>query len=342
MSFFDDDAPEPPKLPPPPEPKEMMNVIDRVAGVQAIITKGPNGKDQREIVRLPRTPQEEQFFRRGEELMSKALKNVNQLYQYKPQDVVNFAPLIETFASLNRERQEQLGQIANLGDISQSVENFKQMQRTVLDEEFARIGRATEEDLVHRGRSDSTAAQEFRAALAKNQALAQQYSGVEAQQYGENLAMNRLQRNAVAFGLGEQGRQERLRAAQAEYAAKQQQVQDLEGRRRVAIGENMNMFDMGAGLVGEDRNKAFMNRAADIADRTFQMQNVDQLNRYYADVNRQNINYQNELAAYNAKGSSFGDFLMQGAGAIAGAYMGGNPVAAAGAGGGANFANWLK
>jgi len=317
-----DDTPEPVKLPPPPPREEMMDVIDHLSGVQSIVVTGADGKKRREIQRLPRTPQEEAFFKQGEELISKSLKNIKELYQYRPQDVVSFQPLIDTIANLSAERQNDLAHIADFGDIAQQVADYKQMNSTLLEEELMRRERATEEGFAHRGISDSTAATEYRTSMARNADLARMQNNVNADIYGQDLAAKRLATNAAAFGLREQGRQGQLQGAETGYNLAQQQQQDLEARRKAAIAENMNLFGVGAGLRGEDQNKAIMSRAPELANSTFAMMNSDSLNRYNADVGRQNMNYQNELAAYNARPQSFGDKMLGLAGTVGGAMFG--------------------
>jgi hypothetical protein len=131
-----------------------------------------------------------------------------------------------------------------------------------------------------------------------------------------------LAANAAAFGLREQGRQGRLQGAETGYNLARQQQQDLEARRKAAIAENMNLFAVGAGLRGEDQNKALMSRAPELANNTFAMMNADSLNRYNADIGRQNMNYQNELAAYNARPQGFGDKMLGLAGTVGGAMVG--------------------
>lgn len=319
--FGGDDAPSPPQLPPPPPREEMMDVIDKISGVQSIVVTGADGKKRREIQRLPRTPQEEAFFKQGEELISKSLKNIKELYQYRPQDVVSFQPLIDTIANLSAERQNDLAQIADFGDIAQQVADYKQMNNTLLEEQLMRRDRATEENFAHRGISDSTAATEYRTSMARNADLARMQNNVNADIYGQDLAAKRLATNAAAFGLREQGRQGQLQGAETGYNLAQQQQQDLEARRKAAIAENMNLFGVGAGLRGEDQNKAMMSRAPDLANSTFAMMNADSLNRYNADIGRQNMNYQNELAAYNARPQSFGDKMLSLGGMVGGAML---------------------
>ncbi|CAK9254198.1 unnamed protein product [Sphagnum jensenii] len=73
-----------------------MDVIDEIAGAEAVTVTGADGKKRRVIRRLPRTKEEQAIYQKGQELMASALKNISQLYQYDPSSVVDFAPIIQT------------------------------------------------------------------------------------------------------------------------------------------------------------------------------------------------------------------------------------------------------
>lgn len=338
--FGGDDSPSPPNLPPPPPREEMMDVIDKVNGVQSI-TVTENGKKKRIVERLPRTPEEEALFSRAGDLMSRASQNILNLYQYRPEDVVNFRPFIDTFANLNEETQRDLAQISDFGNITQQVNDYKQINRALLDEDIASRDRLAEENFAHRGISNSTAATEYRAAAARNADLARMQNNVNADIYGQDLAARRLATNSSAFALREQGRAGRRTAAELGYNLEQQKQQDLERRRDRAIQENFNLFNLGAGIRGEDQRKAMMSHAPEIANQTFAMMNADSLNRYNADINRQQANYQNQLAAYNSRPQSFGDKLLSVGGTIGGAMLTSPSNTLAGRAGNSIFGRWL-
>jgi hypothetical protein len=313
-------GPSAPSYTPPPPREEIMDVIDKIGGVQSIVVT-ENGKKKRIIERLPRTPEDQAFHDYMGELMNKAVRNITQLYKYNPEDVVEFQPFIDVFANLNEESQNDLAEIANFGDITEQVQNFKKMNNELLEEQIYIRNRMAEENFAHRGISKSTAATEYRTASARQNDLARLQAKVDADMYGESLAEQRLRTNATAFGLREQGRQGRLQAAQTGYNLEQQKLQDLESKRQIAIQENQNLFNLGAGIRGEDEAKAMASRAPELANQTFAMMNADSLNRYNSGVNAQNAAFQNSLLAYQNRRPSFGDRLLKLGGMAAGAYL---------------------
>lgn len=320
-----DDAPQAPQYTAPPPQEEIMDVIDEITGTQSITVIGPDGKKRRKIERLPRTPEEQERFAFGEELIKKSINNINDLYQYNPENVINFEPLLRTFADLNDERVNALGQVANIGNIREDIQAFRDMQTALDDDMFMRQNRAMEENLGRQGLSNSYAGQEARAFAARNENLYRKQSEFNANQYGEDLASKRLGRNAQAFALDETGRAGRLASAQAEFQLRKDQQAEIENKRQTAIGENMNLLKVGSGITGQDLSKALATQAPQIANDTFSRQNADSLQRYTAGVNAQNAAYDRQRHAYDNRPPSFMDLALQGGGAIGGAMLTGSP-----------------
>lgn len=314
MCFGNDSPPSPPQLPPPPPPPEMMDVIDEVSGVQSIVAKGPDGKPRRMITRLPRTPEEEAFFKEIDDLIGSSMRNIQQLYKYDPASAVDYSPLINTFANIDRKRMESLAQIANIGNIEEDIANFKAMQSALLDERFELDQRNNEERLAHSGRGAGTYAAESRAALARAHNLARMEGDVRAANYGEDLAAKRLARNKEAFNLEEMGRQGQLQSASGQYALAKEHEADMERRRQRAIEENRGLMQVGMGLKGADESKALGSNATATSLATFNAEAADSMNRYNADVNRIQANYNMAMADYNAQPPSFGEVLGRGLG----------------------------
>ena len=312
MSLFGgDDSPDPPQLPEPPAPQELMDVIDEIAGAEAVTVTGADGKKRRVIRRLPRTKEEQAIYQKGQELMASALKNISQLYQYDPSSVVDFAPIIQTFANINNEQAQDLAKIGDFGDITQEIDNFKVMQKDLLDREYQKAQDTADESFVRRGYGrDSTGAAETRAALAGNYVQAQQKSEVDAQNYGEDLASKRLTRNTGVFNLREAGRLNRLNAAKLQYDLENKKKADLEQLRQNAINENHNQLQIGANLVGNDLNKAMGNRANQDAINQMQVGNNAQMAHYNANVDRLVKQHQMDVQANQNKPQSFGDFAL--------------------------------
>lgn len=312
MSLFGgDDSSDPPHLPEPPAPQELMDVIDEIAGAEAVTVTGADGKKRRVIRRLPRTKEEQAIFKQGQDLMASALKNITQLYQYDPSSVVDFAPIIQTFANINEEQAQDLAKIGDFGDLDQEISNFKVMQKDLLDREYTKAQDASDESFVRRGYGrDSTGAAETRAALAGDYAQKRQQTDVASQLYGEELAGKRLNRNVGVFNLKEAGRQNRLQAAKLAYDLENKKKADLEQLRQNAINENQNQLQIGAGLVGNDVNKAMMNRANQDALHQMQVGNNAQMTHYNANVDRLVKQHQMDVQANQNKPQSFGDFAL--------------------------------
>ena len=326
-----DDAPSPPPYRPPPPQQELMDVIDEITGTQSVVVKGADGKKVRRIERLPRTPEEQERFQLGERLIKSSIDAIKTLYKYNPRDVVSYAPLIKTFSDINDERAAALARVADIGNIKEDIQSFRDMQSALDDDMFMRQDRQTEENLARKGLSDSYAGQEARAFAERNQNLVRKQSEFNANLYGEELAAKRLNRNAQAFALDETGRAGRLQSAQAEFQLQKDQRAEAEAKRQTALAEQSNMLNIGSNLVGQDFNKAAGGQTPFIANQTFQMQNADSLNRYNAGINAENMAYRNQVNAYNNRPPSFGqDLFRMGARAV-GNYFGG-PVGGEAAG----------
>jgi hypothetical protein len=326
MCFGNDDPPQAQFYGEPPPVEEIMDVIDETAGIQAITVTGPDGKKQRKIMYLPKTPEQQENDRIKEAIISSAIRNMSNLPAIDRNFLVPFEPLIQTFANMNNETMKGLAQVADIGDINASIEKFRQMQNGIIESSFERSSRQAEESFAHRGVSDSTAANEFRAAMAKEKGLALQEGDVKANMYGEDLAARRLARNAQAFGLQEIGRDKVLRGAATEYDLRRQQEADRQNNRQAAIAENAGLM----GIKDPEIARAMSSNAPQLANQTFQIQNAAKMERYNADITRKQMNYQNQLAQYNSRPTSFTDWALNTAGTLGGAIFTASPKSLAG------------
>ncbi len=302
-----------------PTPSELDDVFDYIAGVKAITATGADGKKRKEIRRLPRTPEEEAIVQQGVSLINTVIPNLNRLREFDPTLVVPFAPLINAFSSISDERMADLSRVANLNNIQENIKNFRTMKNTLIDEEFKTLNRDVEEDLTHRGLSQSTYAAEYKAALGKQQAMARQQGDIMAQSYGEDLADQQLARNSNIFALNEQGRQGRMNAASLDYDLQQQRMQDLQNNRQIAIQDNTNAFGMGAGLRDQDIALAVGSQAPALQQNNY----ANRLSAFGANVNAQHGAYQAQLNAFGARVPTSQDKLMQLMGTVAGGVAGG-------------------
>lgn len=340
MSFFGDDGPPPPpppRLPPPPKPQEIMDVIDELSGAKSVVVTGPDGKKFRKIMRLPRSPEEERFFNIGGELIREGLKSIQELYKYNPMNVVDIQPVINTIANINEERAADLSKITDFGDINQDIQNFRNIQKTMLNDELTRGKNRLENDLATLGRSKGSYAAAQRAYFENEAAKTKQLNDIQALQYGENLANQRLGRNLTAYGARQEDRENQLRGAQLEYGLKQQRQTDLDNRRRELTNESLNQIKLGSGLRGEDINRAIGSGASDLALRENAMRNRADIDHYNSVVGNINANYQNELGynqlLRNQAQNSFGSFLGSSIPTVLGTVGGAMLAGPAGSGG---------
>lgn len=312
--------PSPPQLPEPPKPQEILDVIDELTGTEAVTVTGADGKKRRVIRRLPRTKEEEALFKKGQEIMQSSMNAITNLYQYDPASVIDFAPIIETFANINQERADSLAQIADLGNIAQEIDNFRRMQSDLMQERFLADRNRLEEDLAHKGLASSTTGREERNLLNRSERLAQSQADLDALRFGESLADQRLSRNSRVFELQEADRANRLQASQMEYDLALQRKADLEQMRQNAIREQQNQFALASGIVEGDSNKAMKSRANTDALAQMQIANGVQLGNYNANINRLTQQHNMAMEAFKNRQPGFGDMLMNAASAGLGAF----------------------
>ena len=133
--------PPAPFLPPPPPPQEIMDVIDEVSGSKTVTATDPvTGKKIRLIQALPRSPEEQALYEEAGRLMDTAISELKRLYDYDPRQLVDFKPFIDTINTLNQERSEDMQKLTQIPDFTSYVNDFKTMQRSILEQE---IGRAS-------------------------------------------------------------------------------------------------------------------------------------------------------------------------------------------------------
>lgn len=332
---FGNDAPSAPQIGAPPPLQEMMDMLDEITGTQSVIVTGADGKKRRVNSRLPRSPEEEKRFTLAEKLISGTMQNMMKLYKYDPKSMIDYAPLIETFSSIDENRMKNLAEVANIGNIRQDVEQFQAMKNSLIDEEFALETQANEERLAHSGRGSGTYAAESRAAMARARSLARQEGSIQASIYGEDMAARRLGTNKEAFGLQEVGRQGQLESAMGKYDVLKGDESEQEQRRQTAIAEQQNLMGVGTGVVDADLNKALQNTNAATAIGEYNAVNGAQMNRFNADVNRQQANYNMAMQEHNAKGPSFMEGLVNTGTRLGAAYLSGGMSEGAKAGMGA-------
>lgn len=302
---------------------EMMDVFDNITGTQSVVVTGADGRKKRVNSRMPRSANEEKAFQLAEQLIPSVIENIKRLYKYNPKSVIDFAPLIDTFANISDDRMKALGEVANIGNIKQDVADFRQMQATLVDEQFALREQANEERLAHTGRGSGTYANESRAAMARAHGLARMEGDSKASMAGEQLAAQRLATNKEAFNLQEVGRQGQLTSELEKYGLYKADEADQEQRRQTAIGEQKGMLDIGRAGVSDDLNKALQNRNVETAHNEYQIVNNAQIARQNSEINREMANNKMENEAYDKKPPSFGETAFKVGAAAVGTYFGG-------------------
>lgn len=325
-----DEAPEMQAIPNPPSEKEMMDFVNYVTGTQTVTVTGADGKRQRLTTKLPRTPEQQRALQAGEDLLITSLEDIQKLYKYDPKSVISYAPLVQTVNNLNDETLRDLGQFANLGDIEQRKQQFREMNRTLVDEQFARERMSNEERLAHSGRGSGTYAAESRAAMARSQGLARAEGDARAVMGAEDYAARRLGTDAQAFGLRQGGRENTIAAVQNEYGLNKADEQDMEQRRLRAIQERGNQLKVGSDVVKYDDWKALQDRTQQDALGTYQAENALQNQRYGMQVNAIQANNKAKMDEYNNRQPSFGEWALGTAGKIGGAMFTASPDSMAG------------
>lgn len=329
-----DSAPPAPYIPPPPPPPEWVDFMDEVSGTETIEVKGADGKKRRVNRRLPRSPEEQKMFDEAGTIMERSIEEMKKLATINPDAVVDFQPFLQVMNNLNAERRNDIAELTKIPDFNAYVDNFKAMYRDSLEKQHTRLENENQAYLSSRGYGNSTAEREMRNLMGQSRAESLAKVDVEGQEYGERLKAADQANRQNAFAFREQGRAGQLQTAQSEHGLKVDQYNQLESKRQQALQNQKAMFDVAAGVRGEDRNKAMMSKAPDMAFQMHSQNSADSLNRYSAQVNAMNANYQNQLAEHNSRGATFAQSLMglggQAVGTFGGAYLGGKGLTMSG------------
>jgi hypothetical protein len=317
--------PAPPQFPDPPKPEDMMDVVDKIAGVQSVNVKGADGKTRRVIDRLPRTREEQILYDEAGVLMKNALGTIQELYRQDPLSALNYAPLIDTVNHLNTQRSADIARFVQMPDFSAFAQDFKKMQRTIIDEEFTKAKNAKQADLTRNGYGmDSTAWANASAALDREYAESIAKNDVTSELTARELQEKDIRNRVLSYHLGEEGRQGELGAASMVLSAEQQELAEREARRQRSIQEQSGLFQTGANIRKEDSTLALNNVTSQVAQHTFNAQNEG----YKAGVWGHNAQYAHQLNAFDRKPFNFGEIAGYHLGKLGGNMM--NPNASTG------------
>ena len=325
-----DSGPDTQNIPDPPPIKEMMDFFNYVTGTQTVTVTGADGKKQRVTTRLPRTPEEMRVLQPAQDMLVSSINGMSKLFKYNPKSAIAFAPLVNAVSDMSDQTLNDLGQFANLGDIQERRQEFRDMQREVVDEQFAMDKMANEERLAHSGRGSGTYAAESRAAMSLAHNRARREGDARAVMQGEDYAAKRLGTDTQAFGLRQGGRQGAVDAVKTGYGLNKMDEQDQEARRLQAMQETKGLFDVGKDVSRYDDWKALQDKTGEQSLSTYLGENNVQNARYGAQVNAINANNQAAQNEYNNRGPSFGEWALGTAGKIGGAMFTGSPESMAG------------
>ena len=307
------------RVPTPPPEKELMDFINHITGTKTVTVIGPNGKPHRETIRIPRKPEEEERYKFGEQLVASTLKNLVELNKYDPQSLIPFQPLLDAYYSMNNDSLMDIGKIAGMDKIDQDINDLRQSQRMLLDEQFDRRERALHERLAQTGRGTSSYAIEARNDLARQRGLANAEGDMRAREAAIDLTSKRLNTDTNAFNLRQQGRAGSVHNEELNYQFQKEDEQDQERRRLQAMQETQGLYNVGAGILQYDDNRAMQDRTADQSLATYATQNNVQNQRYANQVAAVNANNNAAIQEYKNRPPSFGEMAagLVGQGAMA-------------------------
>lgn len=307
----------------PPPPPEILDSIDEITGTETVPVNDPTTGRRKLVTRsLPLSPEQKKWLDGAQSLMAKSIKEFNRLYNYGPQNVIDFIPYADIINTISNERSEDLRRLLPNRDFTEFVNNFKNARQTALDEQFQQQTGRLKADLDRSGWENSTAASELQAAMAAQQARAKEQLDVEAIEYGQNLHDRDLSRRAQEFQFAEAGRASRMSDMQNKYQLEKEYKNSLEDQRQKAIDHQKMLYGVGESIIGAETQKKLSTMAPRLALAQNQLAAQNQHNHYMADMQRQNTNYQNQLVQYNNQPPSFEQQLMTVGGQVAGAYFG--------------------
>lgn len=257
-SLFGGQKSESVQLPPPPKEKPFLDFIDEISRTKVVDATDPvTGKKQRIIQRLPRFNEDQQFYDVAGQLLGRAMQEMSALFQNDPRQIVPFAPFIEDINRVGQERMGDIARLTNLPDFTRYVDDFKNMQYTLLDDAYKRQENAQQEALNRSGYGHgSTASAEFRAALGSERALAEQQVGLQAQDFAEGLYDRDLARREGEYGFRENTRQNRFADLQARYGLQTDYAAQLMNQEDRQMGHKGVLFDAANQIRNNDFSKA--------------------------------------------------------------------------------------
>ncbi len=235
----------------------------------------------------------------------------------------DYQPLINAFAGLDDERVRDLSSVANLGNIQQEIDSFKQIQNNLVNEEIRRINLDQENKLAQRGHFSSSAGNDLRAQLAREEVLARQQVDLNTRAYGEDLADQRFNRQLQGYGLREADRQQRLNQAVMAHDLERQRVEENNAQTQTLVNNNLSQLQTGLNLQGRDQNIAMSSQAPNLAIDQFNAQQNAMNQNYNNALNRANLTYNQQLSQHQMRGPTAQQSAANLGAGLLGMYLGG-------------------
>jgi len=329
MGFFSDffgggdEAPSAPVIASPPPPKDIRDFYNYLAGVKYVKGKDANGNEIDQVIRLPRSKEDQAFFSEMEEGVRENIRNIKTIAQKNPAQLPQYMRFINGLAQLDQETVRDLNAVAGLEGIENDVRYFRDISTQYLNERFDVQSRALEDSLAQRGLSRSSQGDRERRELTRRIDKAMIDNDWNALQYSENLASQKFGNRMTGFNARQIGRQAQAGTLQTEYGAERQYYADSEAERAARIREQADIANTQNSLITQDYQKAMGGNVEQHALNRYSADNQIQMQHYSADANRKNMNYQNQMAQYNANAQrpTLGGTLLSLGGTIGGAML---------------------
>ena len=315
----DSSPPSTPSLPPPPPPIEMMDVFDNARGVSSIIATDPaTGKKVRHI-NVNRSPEVQALYDLSSNILRESMREAVKLAKTMPDQIVDFKPFVDRMNNVMQTRSADFEKVIQLPDLSKYVNDFSAMNQEILDREFTGRGNDINENLARRGYGqNSTASTELKAALAREQSMANKQLAVDSLRYGRDLYERDLSSRLKTFEATEANRQAQLGDLKNEYLLEKTAAADKNNARQTALQNLQGLYSLGSNVQATDLARINSSPAPQLGVAEFQAQNQNQLGYYNASINKEMAQHRMNMDDYDRQPPSVGQKLLEGAMTIGG------------------------
>lgn len=251
----DGKAPEPPQLPPPPEPFKFGSFKDLLNNVEIVQSTGPDGKEHFVQKEIAKDPVSERFVQEARNRMGVLLGDIDVLARDNPRLVAPFQGFINTVSQINdRDLQDFLGNV-NPEDLTALKDRLIQTNTFLNNEQWNEFDHNMEIDLTARGMADSTVANDYRIKSQRGRALSNDQIRNQAEMVSDNLMSSDLARKGTMY----EGRRA-IRSREADIAGQQYQLQQGElDKQLLARDDRFNklggLIGLNQSIINEDLNK---------------------------------------------------------------------------------------